>query len=109
MSKQEHSPLPWVEDRRAAGNIRSEDSQYGRLVANTNGYSRDHEAHMENLANCEFIVEACNNYERLKAENQRLRNALEDILGEAVFANKCDIQIVYELAKEALQQEGENQ
>ncbi len=34
----------------------------------------------ENDAN--FIVEACNNYERLKSENKRLRKALESVRRE---------------------------
>ena len=53
-----------------------------RTVAEVNGTTL-----FDKLATAKFIVESCNNYERLKAENEKLRGLLQRVI-DFVYESK---------------------
>lgn len=104
MSKQKHSPLPWKVGK------------FKDVILDANGY-----AFLELWAedgmhakDAKFIIEACNNYEHLQAENQRLREALNGIVkiykSSPISRTFCECQEkmgdMYVAANMALRQEG---
>ena len=73
----EHTKLPWefiplgCDDDRGMGYIFGAD---GKEISHHGVFDRWKQ---ENLANASFIVEACNNYDRLKEINKELLEALK--------------------------------
>lgn len=51
----------------------------GKYTLEFQGYGYDQE---KEINDAEFIVEACNNYERLQSENERMRELLDEIQAE---------------------------
>jgi len=77
MSKAEHTPTPWRRSMISACLI-----EHGeRAVASTNIHSRNDggKTLAENAANLEFILRACNSYERMKKDLKYIQGLLSII------------------------------
>lgn len=71
-AKAQHSPLPWKHHDATRGSVYASD---GFIVADCYGQFREQE---ERLANADFIAEACNNYDRVKAERDYFKRIAEN-------------------------------
>ena len=74
------TPGKWQLHKHAFAHVETEE---GRSIANCGSFSTNADGgkHIEeNKANAAYIVEACNNYEALKQQNERLLNALKNAI-----------------------------
>lgn len=102
MSEIKHTPLPWVADIRTGcaaiyPENRSDDSnglnrhQDRNILYSDKGsaFNGDHFImDEETKGNVTFIVEACNNYYKLKEQNEKLKEALEKIQNPVLYLQK---------------------
>ena len=59
-----------------------------------------------NTGNTKFIVEACNNYDKLKSDKKRLLEALKGLFGDPVV-DHIDHRVALENARQAIKEYGE--
>ena len=86
MSEIKHSPLPWaIIDRSGDGKVSFLGDKDDELVSQI-----DLDHNMNGDENEQFIVEACNNYYRLKEQNKKLLSALKNMTTLAEYGvNVC--------------------
>lgn len=119
----EHTKLPWKTDGdrmitgRCVGGCNMQEDDF--MVAQIRGwghlqYLGEEKAIEIQKANAEFIVEAVNNYDRLKKENENLqadKKALVEVLKELMEGFKADEKsfpkTIAQIKKAILQAEGE--
>lgn len=81
MSEIKHTPLPWIKRQlHDDGMFFLESSKeqigkpYGQEILGD-----DYFGDLSKEADCDFILEACNNYYKLKEQNKKLKEALKSI------------------------------
>lgn len=78
--EKKHTPTPWrvLKNKIFTLNGNKNIGTCYRMTTNVRA-NGTYEDCKEEKANLEFIVEACNNYERLQSENERMRKFLKEI------------------------------
>ena len=102
-SEDKRTPGKWVLHKRAFAHVETES---GRSIANCGVFSTnaDGGTHIEeNKANAAYIVEACNNYEALKQQNEMLADHLNKVLTVAIQYGVHSDHPTFLAAKEAIQ------
>lgn len=67
--EKKHTPTPWKTNNTSLVDNNDNTIGFMHFVSKTDQY-------INAKANAKFIVEACNNYERLQSENERMRDLL---------------------------------
>lgn len=99
------TPGPWVLVESDGGNFdRITEPLHGRTIATINGDPANYKPTEQERADGLFIVEACNAYDGLRAENERLREALTAIDSDITTPDAADRMVL--IARSALAVKG---
>lgn len=81
----EHTTLPYRINSRASTNV---EDMNGRSIASCAGYQKDDQSFLENQANAEFIVQACNSHHNLLKACDRTLAVIYDMRP----SDKCQLE-----------------
>lgn len=90
MSEIKHTPLPWIKRQLHDDGdffLESPKDQIGKPYGQEI-LGDDYFSDLSKEADCDFVLEACNNYYKLKEQNEKLKEALEKIQNPVLYLQK---------------------